>query len=476
MLRSVKSHSERIGVNQLRITHRLAVLPCVMTLLIIGLVVLALAILSSWGKVNAFLAFLLVTIPAGLALGLPPGQVLTAVQKGLGDTLGSVALVVVLGAMLGKLVAESGAAQQIATVLMDAFGPKNIQWTMMATGFIIGIPLFYNVGFLLMVPLIFSVVYQYRLPAVYVGLPLLAALSVLHGFLPPHPAPTALVALFHANAGLTFGYGLLVAVPAVVVAGPLYARTLRDIVSVPRMGFAPVPVPEKVLPGRLNSFLSSLLPVLVLVMVLGLQAALPTGGPLSPVLTFLADPGMVMLLSVLVATFSLGRSQGRSLAEVMETYGAATRDVALLLLIIGGAGALKEVLVASGAGQALATGLHGTGLPPLVLGWLLAGLIRVCLGSATVAGLTAAGIMLPLVAHLPINPNLMVLAIGAGSLLFSHVNDSGFWLFKEYFNLSLRDTLRSWSVMESIVSVVGLLGVLLLDWVLPLVTHLLAKF
>ena len=445
-----------------------------MTLLIIGLAVLALVALSSWGKVNAFLSFLLVAIPAGLALGLPPGQVLAAVQKGLGDTLGSVALVVVLGAMLGKLVAESGAAQQIAAALMSAFGPKNIQWTMMATGFIIGIPLFYNVGFLLMVPLIFSVVYQYRLPAVYVGLPLLASLSVLHGFLPPHPAPTALVALFHANVGLTFGYGLLVAVPAVVVAGPLYARTLRGIVSVPRVAVAPAPTPEGELPGRLNSFFSSLLPVLLLATVLGLRAALPAGGPLAPALAFLADPGVVMLLSVLVATFSLGRRQGRSMAAVMETYGAATRDVALLLLIIGGAGALKEVLVASGAGQTLAAGLHGTGLPPLVLGWLLAGLIRVCLGSATVAGLTAASVMLPLVAQTPVNPNLLVLAIGAGSLLFSHVNDSGFWLFKEYFNLSVRDTLRSWSAMESIVSVVGLLGVLLLDWALPLVTRALA--
>ncbi|HEX8330854.1 MAG TPA: gluconate:H+ symporter [Hymenobacter sp.] len=446
-----------------------------MTLLIILLAVLALIVLNSWGKMNAFLAFLLVTIPAGLALGLSPPQVLAAVQKGLGDTLGSVAMVVVLGAMLGKLVAESGAAQQIAAVLMNAFGPKNIQWTMMTTGFIIGIPLFYNVGFLLMIPLIFSVVYQYRLPAVYVGLPLLASLSVLHGFLPPHPAPTALVALFHANVGLTFVYGLLVALPAVVIAGPLYARTLRGIVTVPLAGFASEPRPAEELPGRWNSFLSSLLPVLVLAVVLGLQAVLPAGSAAAPTLAFLADPGIVMLLSVLVAMFSLGRAQGKSTSAVMETYGVAIRDVAMLLLIIAGAGALKEVLVASGAGLAIAAVLDGTGLPPLVLGWLLAGIIRVCIGSATVAGLTAAGVMLPTLAHSPVNPNLLVLAIGAGSLLFSHFNDSGFWLFKEYFNLSVRDTLRSWSVMETIVSVVGLLGVLLLDWALPLVAPSLAS-
>jgi Gnt-I system high-affinity gluconate transporter len=437
-----------------------------MTLLVILLAVLALIGLISWGKVNAFLAFLLVTIPAGFALGLAPAQVLAAVQKGLGDTLGSVALIVILGAMLGKLVAESGAAQQIAAALIGALGPKNIQWTLMLTGFIIGIPLFYNVGFLLIMPLIFSVVYQYRLPAVYVGLPMLASLSVLHGFLPPHPAPAALVVQFHASMGLTFVYGLLVAVPAIIIAGPLYTRTLRGIVSVPRAGLVAEPLPNSALPGRLNSFLSSLLPVLVLAVVLGAQAVLPAGGPLAPALTFLADPGVVMLLSVVVATFSLGTAQGKTMPAIMETYAAAVRDVAPILLIIGGAGALKEVLVASGASLHLAAGLRDTGLPPLVLGWLIAGFIRVCLGSSTVAGLTAAGVMLPTLAHSHANPNLMVLAIGAGSLLFSHFNDGGFWLFKEYFNLSVKDTLRSWSAMETIVSVVGLLGVLVLDWVL----------
>ncbi|MGI4863741.1 MAG: gluconate:H+ symporter [Janthinobacterium lividum] len=439
-----------------------------MTLLVILLAVLALIVLISWGKVNAFLAFLLVTIPAGLALGLAPAQVLAAVQKGLGDTLGSITLVVVLGAMLGKLVADSGAAQQIAAALMGVFGTRHVQWTLMLTGFIVGIPLFYNVGFLLLLPLVFSVVYQYKVPAVWVGLPMLASLSVLHGFLPPHPAPTALVVQFHASMGLTFMYGLLVAVPAILIAGPLYTRTLRGIVSVPLASFAVEPLPKSALPGQLNSFLSSLLPVLLVAGVLLVQAVLPASSPLAPALKFLAEPSVVMLLAVVVATFSLGLGQGKSRTAVMATFAAAVQDVAPILLIIGGAGALKEVLVASGASVEIAAGLRGTGLPPLVLGWLIAGIIRVCLGSATVAGLTAAGVMLPTMAHSPANPNLMVLAIGAGSLLFSHFNDGGFWLFKEYFNLSVKDTLRSWSAMETIVSVVGLAGVLLLDWALPL--------
>jgi Gnt-I system high-affinity gluconate transporter len=374
----------------------------------------------------------------------------------------------VLGAMLGKLVADSGAAQQIAAVMVGAFGPQNIQWTLMVTGLIIGIPLFYNVGFVLVVPLIFSVAYKYKLPAVYVGLPMLASLSVLHGFLPPHPAPTALVAQFHANLGLTFIYGLLIAIPAIVLAGPMYARTLRGLVAVPLPGLAAELLPPEALPGRLNSFISSLLPVLLLALALGLQAVLPARGPLAPWLALLAEPAVVLLLSVLLATASLGLARGRRMAELMDSYGLAVKDIAAILLIIGGAGALKQVLVASGASQEIAASLSGTGLPPLVLGWLLAALIRVCLGSATIAGLTAAGVMLPTLAHSPTNPNLLVLAIGAGSLALSHVNDGGFWLFKEYFNLSVKDTFRSWTMMETIVSVVGLAGVLVLDWVLPL--------
>ena len=439
-----------------------------MALIVIFLAVLALIGLINWGKVNAFLAFLLVALPVGFTLGLPPDRLLAAVYQGLGDTLGSVVIIIVLGAMLGKLVAESGAAQQITAVMIRAFGTQHIQWTLMATGFIIGIPLFYNVAFVLMVPLIFSVVYKYRLPAVYVGLPMLAALSAMHGFLPPHPAPTALVAQFHASLGRTFVYGLLVAVPAVVLAGPLYVRTLKGIVSRPLAGFMAEALPESALPGRVNSFVSSLLPVLVLTAVAALRAVLTAGGLLAPALAFLAEPAIILLLSVGVATGSLGLARGRTMSSIMDTYGAAAKDVAPILLIIGGAGALKQVLVASGVSGEIAAGLQSTGLPPLVLGWLIAAVIRVCLGSATIAGLTAAGVMLPTLARSHADPNLMALAIGAGSLLLSHVNDAGFWLFKEYFNLSTKDTLRSWTAMESIVSVAGLAGVLLLNWALPL--------
>ncbi|GAA4500337.1 gluconate transporter [Hymenobacter ginsengisoli] len=439
-----------------------------MASLIILLAVLALVGLISWAKVNAFLAFLLVSLGAGLALHIAPAALLAAMYQGLGDTLGSVTIIIVLGAMLGKIVADSGAAQQITSALVDAFGPRYLLWTLMLSGLLIGIPLFYNVGFVLVVPLIFAAATRYRLPAVYVGLPMLAALSVLHGFLPPHPSPTALVAQFHASLGRTFVYGLVLAIPAVILAGPVYARTLRGLVAVPLAGFVAPPLPASALPGRLNSFLSSLLPVLLLGGALLLKALLPTSSALAPLLTLLAEPAVTLLLSVAVATCSLGLARGQRMSQLMDSYGLAVKDVAAILLVIGGAGMLKQVLVASGASQEIAASLRGTGLPPLVLGWLLAAFIRVCLGSATIAGLTAAGVMLPTLSQGHVNPNLMVLAIGAGSLVLSHVNDSGFWMFKEYFNLSIKDTLRSWTAMETIVAVVGLAGVLVLDWLLPL--------
>ncbi|QKG51945.1 gluconate:H+ symporter [Hymenobacter sp. BRD67] len=442
-----------------------------MTSLLILLAVLALIGLISWARIAPFLAFLLVALGLGFSLRLPPAGLVAAISQGFGEALGSVAILIVLGAMLGKLVADSGAAQQIATVMTAALGARNIQWTLMAAGLIIGIPLFYNVGFVLVVPIVFSVAYRYRLPAVYVGLPVLASLSVLHGFLPPHPGPTALVAQLHASLGLTFAYGLLLAVPAIILAGPLYARTLRHIVAVPLPGFVGEVLPASALPGRANSFLSSLLPVLVLGSLLSLRAALPAGTGAGPLLDLLAEPVVAMLLAVLVATISLGLARGRSISQLMDAYNVAIKDVAAILLIIGGAGALKQVLVASGASQEIAASLRSTGLPPLVLGWVLAATIRVCLGSATIAGLTAAGVLLPMLKQTPVNPNLLVLAIGAGSLALSHLNDAGFWLFKEYFNLSVSDTLRSWTVMETIVSVVGLLGVLLLSQVLPLASY-----
>jgi Gnt-I system high-affinity gluconate transporter len=434
-----------------------------MHLLLVLLGILFLVGLISWGKVNAFLAFLIVAIVIGLLLGIPFGAIAHSVSKGIGDTLGQLAIVIVLGAMLGKLVAESGAAQRIATTMMNIFGEKYIQWALMVTGFVVGISLFYNVGFVLMVPLIFSVVYKYKLPAVFIGLPMLASMSVTHGFLPPHPAPAALVVQFHADMGRTLFYGMLMAIPAVILAGPLYSRTLKHIVSSPLEGLVAAEKPEDQLPGTANSLLSSLFPVILLMLTTLVPLLFPGTGFWRSVLQFFGDPSIILVLAIAVVTYTLGLRNGRSIRDVMRIYEEAIKDIAVILLIIAGAGALKEVFADSGVSGEIAQALQQWPLHPLVLGWLIAAIIRVCLGSATVAGLTAAGIILPLMNRMHVDPNLMVLSVGAGSLMFSHVNDGGFWLFKEYFNLSIKDTLRSWSVMETIVSLVGLGGVLLLN-------------
>lgn len=396
-------------------------------------------------------------------LGIPFDKIVGSVQKGLGDTLGSLVIIIALGAMLGKLVAESGAAQKIASVMMNAFGEKYIQWALVVTGFIIGIPLFYGVGFVLLVPLIFSVVYQYKLPAVYIGLPMLASLSVTFGFLPPHPAPTALVIQFHANLGLTLMYGLIIAIPAIVIAGPLFSRTLKNIHSVPLQTFQPPSLTPEELPGTASSFISALLPVILLIVATLLPYFVPGNAVSKPIISFFAEPAVVMLISLAVATYTLGLRQGKKMKAVMSIYADAVKDIAMILLIIGSAGTLKQVLTDSGVSDQIAAQLNGINIHPLVLAWLMAAIIRICVGSATIAGLTTAGIISPMIIQTHANPNLMVLSIGAGSLFCSHVNDSGFWLFKEYFNLSIKDTVRSWTAMESIIAVVGLGAVLLLN-------------
>lgn len=437
-----------------------------MTLIIVLICILLLIIMVSAMRINAFLSFLIVSIIAGIALGIPLNKIAGSVEKGIGDVLGSLLIIITVGAMLGKLVADSGAAQRIAAVIMKICGEKYIQWGVVVTGFLIGIPLFYGIGFVLMIPLIFSVVYKYKLPAIYIGLPMLAALSVTHGFLPPHPSPSALVIQFKANMGLTLLYGLIVAIPAIVIGGPLFARTLKNIPSTPLKSFVPADKPEHELPGTFNSFFTALLPVLLLVIAAVLSFSAKQLPGLNNLIGLVGESNVVMLIALITATLTLGIFQGKKMTYIMELYGEAIKDVALILLIIGGSGALKQVLVDSGVSAQIAVMLKELHMQPLFLGWLITAVIRFCVGSATVAGLTTAGIILPLMVATNTNPNLMVLAVGAGSLMFSHVNDAGFWMFKEYFNLSLKNTFKSWALMESIVGTVGLIGVLLLNQII----------
>lgn len=434
-----------------------------MTILLVLLSIAILVLLIVWAKLNPFLAFLISSISAGFLLGLPANQIAGSVQRGMGVLLGDLVIVIVMGAMLGKLVAESGAAQRIAGFLMKIFGQKHITWAMSITGLVVGIPLFYNVGFVLLVPLAFTVAYQYKISAVYVGIPLLAALSVTHGFLPPHPSPAALVAQFDANMGLTLFYGFMIAIPTIALAGPLFARTLKNMKAEPLKTFQAETKPESELPSTSNSFFTALLPVFLLVGTTALNLNISPESSLAPLIAFVADPGIVMLVSVLIATYTLGLNRNFSMKEIMDLYTLATKDIAMILLIVAGAGALKQIFTDTGVSLVIAEGLQSWDIHPLILAWIITAIIRVCVGSATVAGLTTAGIIAPLVTTMNVDPNLLVLSIGAGSLMFSHFNDAGFWMYKEFFNVSIKDTIKSWSLMETIVAVSGLVGVLILD-------------
>ena len=432
-----------------------------MDLMILLGAILLLVVLIGVFKINAFLSFLFVSVIAGLCLGVPLDKITQSVEKGMGDILGSNVVIIIAGAMLGKLIADTGAAQQVATAIVNKTGIKKVHWGVALVGFIVGIPLFYNTGFVLLVPLIFSMVYQYRLPAVATGISMLAALSVAHGFLPPHPSPAALVSQFHADLGKTLLYGIVVAIPAIVLAGPVFSRALLKIPSAPLEAFRPQEIAKEDLPGTFSSFFVALLPVGLF----ALMALLPfvLHNNYATLISFLAQPSIVMLVALIAGTWILGLKKGRTMQKVMLMYSDAVKEVAMILLIIGGAGGLKQVLTERGVSDQIAGVLQQTDLSPLFLGWLSAAIIRAAVGSATVAGFTAAGIIAPLIGQTHTDPNLMVLSIGAGSLMFSHVNDGGFWLFKEYFNVSIKDTLLSWSIMEIIVSVVGLVGVLILN-------------
>ena len=416
-------------------------------------------------KLDTFLSFILVAIGLGLALGIPVTEISGAIKKGIGDMLGFLVIILGFGAMLGKLVADSGAAQRISDSLIKAFPNKYIQWAVVITGFIVGIPMFYSVGFVILLPLVFAVAASTRLPLLYIGLPMLAALSVTHGYLPPHPAPTALAQSFGADVGTTILYGLIVAIPAIILGGPIFGSTLRKYNPKPLASMlSSKRFEDDEMPSLANSVLTALFPVILLAGASLLKLVITDeASTLYGIVNFVGDPVMAMVITILVAIFSLGLSRGMKMGEISKIFVEAIKGIAMILLIIAGSGALKEVFIQSGISTTIGDMLKDVAIEPLVLAWGIAAIIRICVGSATVAGLTSATIVAPLIVMTGANPNLMVLATGAGSLMFSHVNDTGFWLFKEYFNMSIKDTLKTWTVMETIVSVTGLVGVLIIN-------------
>jgi gluconate transporter len=430
-----------------------------MQIALVLLAILVLIILVSWIKIDTFIAFVIVSVGLGLVNNMEVPQIGTSIKKGIGDTLGDLALIVGFGAMLGKIVSNTGAAEVITDKIMQVFGRKYLIWGLALAGFVIGVPLFYNAGFIIVIPLIFSIVNTTKLPLLYLAIPMLSALSVAHGYLPPHPSPAIISSTIGADMGKTLLYGIIVAIPAIIVAGPIFGNTLKNFkTNVNTEAFKSEKNQNP--PGVGISFAIALLPVFMLTFFAVIKKYFEG----NTLIGLLSEPYIGMLISVLAAVYFLGLNRGISLKECNKLLEEAFKMVAPILLIMAGSGALKQILIDSGTSGNIGNLLTTIKANPLVTGWLIAAILRVCIGSATVAGLTAAGIILQLVdANPTISRELMVLAVGSGSLMFSHINDGGFWLFKEYFNLSIKETIRTWSIMETIVSIMGLVGVLILD-------------
>ena len=430
--------------------------------LVIIVLAIGLQIFLTYKKLSPFLSLLIVALLAGLALGMQPETLLKAVKTGVGNTLGDVALIICLGAILGKILELSGAASQIANSLIRSFGKKNIQWAVLLTGFFVGIPLFYNAGFIILVPLVFSIARTAGLPLLYVAIPMAASLSTTHCFLPPHPGPMFLVGAFKADLGKTLMYGLVISIPVVIIAGPLLGRFLKRMkIEIPAL--EKKEIEEKDLPGVFESFMLALLPVILIAIAVIANTFFPGESIIKKAILFIGDATVALLLSVLLSVFVLGVMRGRSMQHVMQWLNDSVAGVAVILLIITAGGVFKQVLVDSGTAAYITSFSSQWNIHPLLFAWLITALLRVAIGSATVAGITAAGIVSPLLATGTVSPELLVLAVGTGSVFGSHVNDSGFWIFKEFFNLSLKQTFLSWTVMETLISILGLIGVMVLS-------------
>ncbi|ASV98137.1 GntP family permease [Paraburkholderia aromaticivorans] len=440
------------------------------TLLVFAVIAIALLILLiTRYKVYPFLVLIIVSLLLGLASGMPMATIVKSFETGNGNTLGHIAVVVGLGTMLGKMMAESGGAERIATTLINFFGEKNIHWAMMIVAIIVGLPVFFEVGFVLLIPIAFNVAKRTNKSLLLVGLPMVAGLSVVHGLLPPHPAAMLAVQAYHADIGRTIAYGLIVGVPTAIVAGPLFALLISRYIKLPKdnalaaqfLGHdeaAKNAAPKRELPSFGVTLLTILLPVIL--MLVGSWADLISTPKTLPndLLRFVGNSDVALLIAVLVSFWTFGASRGFNREQIQKFCGDCLAPIAGITLIVGAGGGFGRVLMDSGISKEIvnvATAMH---LSPLLFGWLVAALIRLATGSATVAMTTACGIVAPIASAsgVHVEPELLVLATGSGSLIFSHVNDGGFWLIKEYFGMTVGQTFKTWSLLETIISLMGL--------------------
>jgi len=431
-------------------------------LLALGAVV-ALIVLIARFKLHPFVVLIAVSLAMGTAAGMPLGTVVKAFQDGVGGVLGFIAIVVALGTMLGKLMAESGGATRIATTLIALFGEKRVHWAIMFVAFIVGIPVFFQVGFVLLIPLVFTIARRTGLSLVKIGIPLVAGLSVVHGMVPPHPAAMLAVGAYQADVGRTIAYALLVGLPTAALAGPIFASWIAPRIVLPAEN--PIAAqfagggggPPRDVPGFGISLFTVLLPVILMLCASAADVALDPASALRAGLDFVGGPIVALLVALLFSFWSLGYRQHFTRDQILKFSNDCLGPTATILLVIGAGGGFNKVLLESGVGKAIADVALGSHASPLLLAWTVAALIRVATGSATVAMTTSAGIVAPIAAATPgISAELLVLATGAGSLVLSHVNDSGFWLIKEFFNMTVQQTLKTWTVAETIIGVAGL--------------------
>src|SRR4051812_5581560 len=438
------------------------------TATLVGIAVLVLLITVV--KLNPFLALIIGGLTVGAVAGENLTDVITSFTTGLGTTAAGVGTLIALGAIFAKLMADSGGADQVVDTIVGRASGRALPWAMAAVGAIIGLPMFFEIGLVLLMPVIYLVARRAQVSLITVGIPALAGLSAMHGFVPPHPGPVTAIGLLHANLGVTLGLGLLVAIPTVIVAGPLYGSIAGrwggvDAPDTLKLGADRVPVEKERRPSFGVTLATILLPV---VLMLGKALAdIIIDDPeneLQKALDVIGNPFIALLIAVLVAMVTFGIRVGMNRNQLADTVSASLPPIAGILLIVAAGGGFKQVLVDSGIGTLLANWAQDANISVLLLGWAIAVLIRLATGSATIATITASSLMVDLVSGMGTSEvSLLVLAIGAGSLFFSHVNDAGFWLVNQYFGLTVGQTIKTWSMMETVLSVTGLVCVLLLS-------------
>lgn len=423
--------------------------------------VIGLILLIAIFKLNPFISLLLASLSLAVVAGMPLATVIHSFEAGVGGTLGHIAIIVALGTMLGKMMAESGGADQIAYTLIGVFGEKRVSWAMMVIGLVVGLPAFFEVGFVLLIPIAFTVARRTRTSLILVGLPMVAGLSVVHGLVPPHPAALLAVTIYKADIGRTIFYALLIGIPTAILAGPLYAKLIAPYITLaeenPMAAEFVDHGSERSLPGFRLTVTTILLPVVLMLIGSWADSLSVPGGALNQGLHLVGNDDMALLIAVLFSFLTFGKMSGFTRETILRFTNECLAPTATITLLVGAGGGFGRVLQDSGVSQAIIRVALHSHIPLLLLAWLLAAVMRLATGSSTVAMTTAAGIIAPIALHSTgVHPELLAIATGAGSLIFSHVNDGGFWLVKEYFNMSVTQTIKTWSICETIISVTAL--------------------